>query len=1221
MAQMGTSYDAVDKENVIPSEGLAGKAAVPSRAAVKKTVTGPLRIPQQFVTPSLQKVTSFPENPATPSQQKKSSWETDLALYLQQTNTTPPQVSSERSRLTAALRASPESSSTWLAFLEHEGRSNAERSQKTRGGVTLFRLYEWATKTIPRHGNRENETYVRIWLGYIKEQALTEEEEARVTYKFLKSQRIGERCACFYCEWADFEVATGNPDKAQSILGKGLQMGAEPRLDLERAEEVLQGGAASAPKLPSPDGAPASGSASRSSGTSQHSQDTPCGGPARVQGASSSDASPPAECSEEDVTIQCPAGAVRLRPTVRNMQAPAPSEPPHEGPTVALTRPSLRDRTSTHSITQPSQDDGAGGRQSALEGLSGRLAPAGNGPPLASAADDVVISKMAKVEVSSLPEKSSSPAGGSSSSAEEDETVCLAQVTGGTDNDTKPKAGGGGPAKRFGLGLSGRASRLGGPARRIPSAFQVAAAAGAAESIAADAAGEASLKRKEQPMSAAGVGENSKRRAVTPPGGKSGPAAEDDDPTVPLLEVAAAPAAARRAALGIPAAGGAPPATGAGASAATCGGRGEASDMDGEETQPLQRPGSTAAPQGLTPVHGRVHSAMANGTSGTAAKAATPAPAAASEEDATVALAGPAAAKLAAKRAIAAEGQAPATKQGEGKAAAASEAPRGAAAQSQDSKALDAKLQGKARGRVREDNVSVSVCGVRYTKLECIGQGGSSKVFKVMAPNKKIYALKRIRLTGREGHDAVSGFEEEIKLLDRLKGCHNIVQLVDFEIIRGEGVIYMLLEYGEIDLARLLQKHEKARKAQGMRGKEAAGATVDENFIRCHWQEMLEAVHTIHEARIVHSDLKPANFLFVERTLKLIDFGIAKAINNDTTNIVRDGQVGTVNYMSPEAILNGQMGADGTKVKVGRPSDIWSLGCILYQMVYGCTPFHNVQGLVQKLHAITDAKFEIEYADVSNKSLISTIKACLARDPRDRITIPQLLEHPFLRPSAKAGRSGGASPAPGISESQLRRLLGQLALPGSSVQGMSQEVFRQLESGETLDLSSFLANAGGSKAPTAPPPPPPPPPPPAALPPTVATSALLVPASTSAAASSDPPPASVTGASSAKAMSVAEEAAAMLSQRSSMRTAALAAMEQKKLANKPDNMVLQEDILKMQSKLRPVSDRPEKPLAKSGGGGLQDALVQGLARFHTPEDADIGGNTQSFTDTFHWNNS
>ncbi len=48
---------------------------------------------------------------------------------------------------------------------------------------------------------------------------------------------------------------------------------------------------------------------------------------------------------------------------------------------------------------------------------------------------------------------------------------------------------------------------------------------------------------------------------------------------------------------------------------------------------------------------------------------------------------------------------------------------------------------------------------------------------------------------------------------------------------------------------------------------------------------------TIHEERIVHSDLKPANFLLVKGELKLIDFGIAKAIQNDTTNIVRESQV------------------------------------------------------------------------------------------------------------------------------------------------------------------------------------------------------------------------------------------------------------------------------------------------------------------------------------------
>jgi len=56
-------------------------------------------------------------------------------------------------------------------------------------------------------------------------------------------------------------------------------------------------------------------------------------------------------------------------------------------------------------------------------------------------------------------------------------------------------------------------------------------------------------------------------------------------------------------------------------------------------------------------------------------------------------------------------------------------------------------------------------------------------------------------------------------------------------------------------------------------------------------QQILLAVNTIHEERIVHSDLKPANFLLVKGSLKLIDFGIAKAIMNDTTNIQRDSQV------------------------------------------------------------------------------------------------------------------------------------------------------------------------------------------------------------------------------------------------------------------------------------------------------------------------------------------
>lgn len=90
---------------------------------------------------------------------------------------------------------------------------------------------------------------------------------------------------------------------------------------------------------------------------------------------------------------------------------------------------------------------------------------------------------------------------------------------------------------------------------------------------------------------------------------------------------------------------------------------------------------------------------------------------------------------------------------------------------------------------------------------------------------------------------------------------------------------------------------------------------------------MLESVHTIHEERIVHGDLKPANFVFVQGTLKLIDFGIAKAIQNDTTNIVRENQVtelyqynsnyskiGTINYISPEALIDINDGNSGQQL-------------------------------------------------------------------------------------------------------------------------------------------------------------------------------------------------------------------------------------------------------------------------------------------------------------------
>ncbi|KAM0893620.1 hypothetical protein ACQ4PT_024982 [Festuca glaucescens] len=305
-----------------------------------------------------------------------------------------------------------------------------------------------------------------------------------------------------------------------------------------------------------------------------------------------------------------------------------------------------------------------------------------------------------------------------------------------------------------------------------------------------------------------------------------------------------------------------------------------------------------------------------------------------------------------------------------------------------------------------DPNLFIKVNGKLYQKLGKIGSGGSSEVHKVISKECAIYALKKIKLRGRD-YPTAYGFCQEIEYLNNLKGKSNIIQLIDYEVtdknllkegcvsprdgrINDDQYIYMVLEFGEIDLAHMVAQKWKERNSTTMK--------IDENWLRFYWQQMLEAVNTIHEERIVHSDLKPANFMLVRGSLKLIDFGIAKAIMNDTTNIQRDSQVGTLNYMSPEAFMCNEQDSGGNVVKCGRPSDIWSLGCILYQMVYGKTPFANYKTFWAKFKAVTDRNHVISYEPVDNPWLIDLMQRCLAWDRDERWRIPQLLQHPFLVP-------------------------------------------------------------------------------------------------------------------------------------------------------------------------------------------------------------------------------
>jgi serine/threonine protein kinase/tetratricopeptide (TPR) repeat protein len=201
-----------------------------------------------------------------------------------------------------------------------------------------------------------------------------------------------------------------------------------------------------------------------------------------------------------------------------------------------------------------------------------------------------------------------------------------------------------------------------------------------------------------------------------------------------------------------------------------------------------------------------------------------------------------------------------------------------------------------------------------YEILGVLGEGGMGVVYRArQIAADRLVALKMIR-GGTASPEDLARFHTEAKALAKLQHP-NIVQI--YEVGTFHGQPYFSLEYVEGGSLDHQLKEETCAPRQSA------------EIVRT----IAQAIHAAHQRGVIHRDLKPANVLVgADWLVKVTDFGLAKRLDDDSGQ-TRSGQImGTPSYMAPEQAV-GDLNA------IGRGTDVWALGAILYECLTGRPPF------------------------------------------------------------------------------------------------------------------------------------------------------------------------------------------------------------------------------------------------------------------------------------------
>ncbi|XP_076183313.1 ovarian-specific serine/threonine-protein kinase Lok isoform X1 [Ptiloglossa arizonensis] len=282
-----------------------------------------------------------------------------------------------------------------------------------------------------------------------------------------------------------------------------------------------------------------------------------------------------------------------------------------------------------------------------------------------------------------------------------------------------------------------------------------------------------------------------------------------------------------------------------------------------------------------------------------------------------------------------------------------------------------------------ESNDLPSELRSKYAVSRKLGSGACGEVKMVFSKNScKRFAMKTIMKLGdttskhRHPLNDPEKIMNEVKILKALK--HPYVVRME-EIVDSPKAVYIVLE--------LMEGGELFERIKS-RGK------LSEKTAKLIFYQVVLAVSYLHDSGITHRDLKPENILLASNSdvtlAKVSDFGLSKLVDAQT---MMKTFCGTPMYVAPEILFTTGRGSYTNQV------DVWSLGVILYACLSGSVPFNCQDKRVSLQDQIKRGYYTFptsKFGHITEKA-IDLIKRMLTIDPKKRITIKQVLLHPWLQ--------------------------------------------------------------------------------------------------------------------------------------------------------------------------------------------------------------------------------